>query len=115
MKQNRSVAMCIVLTLVTCGIYGFYWMYCIHRDVQEVCSYPMQTEGGMVIVFTLLTCGIYGVYWCYKMGQFLDEARGTPGGSQAIAYLLLSLFGLDIIALALMQSELNRFSPNDGY
>ena len=115
MKQNRSVAMCIVLTLVTCGIYGFYWMYCIHRDVQEVCSYPMQTEGGMVIVFTLLTCGIYGVYWCYKMGQFLHEARGTPGGSQAIAYLLLSLFGLDIIALALMQSELNRFSPNDGY
>lgn len=112
MKQNRSVAMCIVLTLVTCGIYGFYWMYCIHNDVQEVCGHPMQTEGGMVIVLTLVTCGIYGVYWCYKMGQFLDEARGTPGGSQSIAYLLLSLFGLDIIALALMQSELNRFSPN---
>ena len=46
------------------------------------------------------------------MGQLLDEARGTPGGSQSIAYLLLSLFGLDIVAFALMQSELNRFSPN---
>ena len=31
MKQNRSVAMCIVLSLVTCGIYALYWMYCIHQ------------------------------------------------------------------------------------
>lgn len=115
MKQNRSVAMCIVLCLVTCGIYALYWMYCIHRDVQEVSDHPMETEGGMVIVFTLVTCGIYGIYWCYKMGQLLDEARGTPGGSQSIAYLLLSLFGLDIIAFALMQSELNRFTPNGGF
>ena len=53
--------MCIVLTIVTCGIYGLYWMYCIHRDVQEVCNYPMQTESGMVLVFTLVTCGIYGI------------------------------------------------------
>ncbi len=114
MKQNRSVAMCIVLSLVTCGIYALYWMYCIHQDVQEVSGNPMQTEGGMVIVLTFVTCGIYGIYWCYKMGQLLDEARGTPGGSQSIAYLLLSLFGLNIIAFALMQSELNRFSPNGG-
>ena len=54
MKQNRSVAMCIVLSLVTCGIYAMYWMYCIHRDVQEVSDNPMQTEGGMVIVRHLL-------------------------------------------------------------
>lgn len=112
MKQNRSVAMCIVLTIVTCGIYGLYWMYCIHQDVQEVCNNPMQTEGGMVILLTLVTCGIYGVYWSYRMGQALDEARGTPGGSQAIAYLLLSLFEFHIIAWALMQNELNRFTPN---
>ena len=73
------------------------------------------TSGVLALILTIVTCGIYGIYWCYKMGQFLDEARGTPGGSQAIAYLLLSLFGLDIVALALMQSELNRFSPNGGF
>lgn len=114
MKQNRSVAMCVVLTILTCGIYGWYWMYCIHEDVQEVSGNPLQTGGGMVIVLTLVTCGIYGVYWAYTMGRLLDEARGTPGGNQSIAYLLLSLFGLDIIALALMQNELNRFSLNGG-
>lgn len=115
MKQNRSVAVCIVLSIVTCGIYGLYWLYCIHQDVMDVCGYPMEVSGGMVIVLTIITCGIYGIYWSYKMGQFLDEARGTPGGSQAVVYLLLSIFGLDIIAWALMQSELNRFvSGHDG-
>lgn len=109
MKQNRSIGLCVVLSIITCGIYMLYWMYCIHCDVQEVSGHSMGTEGGMVIVLTIITCGIYGIYWNYKMGQALDEARGTPGGSQGIAYLLLSLFGLDIISFALMQSELNKF------
>ena len=114
MKQIRSVGMCIVLSIITCGIYAFYWMYCIHNDVQEVSGYPMGVSGGMVILLTFVTCGIYGLYWNYKMGQFLDEARGTPGGSQGILYLVLSFFKLDIVAFALMQSELNRFQGYGG-
>ena len=69
---------------------------------------------GLCIVLSIVTCGIYGIYWNYKMGQALDEARGTPGGSQGIVYLLLSLFGLDIVAFALMQSELNKFQGYGG-
>lgn len=114
MKRYRSVGMCVVLTIITCGIYGLYWMYCVHNDVQTVSGHPMGVEGGMVIVLTLITCGIYGLYWNYKMGQALDEARGTPGGYQGILYLVLSLFELDIVSLALMQSELNKFVGYDG-
>lgn len=110
MKQPRSVGLCIVLTIITCGLYGLYWLYCIHEDVQVVCDRPMSVTGGMVLLLTIVTCGLYGIYWCYKMGQFLDEAKGYPGGSSGILYMVLSIFGLDIIALALMQSELNRFT-----
>ncbi len=110
MKQPRSVGMCIVLSIITCGIYGIYWLYCIHEDVQIVCDHPMSVSGGMVIVLSIVTCGIYGIYWAYKMGQFLDAAKGVPGGSSGFVYLLLSIFGLSIVALALMQSELNRFT-----
>lgn len=114
MKQQRSVGMCIVLSIITCGIYAFYWMYCIHNDVQEVSGCPMGVDGGMVILLTIITCGIYGLYWNYKMGQALDEARGTPGGTQGILYLALSFFELDIISFALMQSELNKFQGYGG-
>ena len=27
MLKNRSVALVIILSLVTCGIYGLYWIY----------------------------------------------------------------------------------------
>lgn len=27
MIERRNIAVCIVLTLVTCGIYGIYWAY----------------------------------------------------------------------------------------
>lgn len=113
MKQPRSVGVCIVLSLVTCGIYSLYWIYCVHNDVQEVSGVPMGVSGGMVILLNIVTCGIYGIYWNYKMGQMLDGAKGLPNGNSGILYLVLALFGFGIISLALMQSELNRFTA--GY
>ena len=108
--KQRNIALCIVLSIVTCGIYGIYWLYCLHEDMQEVCGHPMSVSGGMVILLTIITCGIYGIYWCYQMGRALDKAKGTPAGSLGVLYLVLSIFGLDIIAWALMQDELNRFT-----
>lgn len=69
----------------------------------------MGTSGGMVVVLTIITCGFYGIYWNYKMGRFLDQAKGQPNGYSGLVYMVLSIFGLDIISLALMQSELNCF------
>lgn len=115
MKQPRSVGMCIVLSLITCGIYAIYWMYCIHNDVQEVSGTPLGVSGGMVVVLDIITCGIYGVYWNYKMGQLLDNAKGVPNGNSAILYLVLALFGFGIVSMAIMQSELNHFETGvDG-
>lgn len=110
-KQPRSIGLCIVLSIITCGIYGYYWLYCIHKDVQTVSPNPMTTDGGMVVLLTIVTCGIYGMYWAFKMGQQLDEAKGLPlgTGNSSVIYLVLSIFGLSIVAWALMQSELNRF------
>lgn len=115
MKQPRNVAACIVLSIVTCGIYLWYWIYCIHNDVQEVSNQPMGISGGMVILLDIVTCGIYGLYWNYKMGQMLDNAKGQPNGNSGILYLVLALFGLSIVSMAIMQSELNRFTTGqDG-
>ena len=112
--HQRSVPLCIVLTIITCGIYGLYWMVCLTDDSTEVTGMG-RTSGGMALVFTLITCGIYAIYWAYKMGEKLDMARaqrGVPTGSLSIVYLVLSLFGLSIITFALIQSELNKYTFN---
>lgn len=115
MKQPRSVGMCIVLSIITCGIYMWYWIYCVHNDVQEVSGRPVGITGGMVVLLGIVTCGLYLIYWAYKMGRFLDDAKGQPNGYSGLVYLVLSIIGLDIVGLALMQSELNCFETGvDG-
>lgn len=114
MKQPRNIGLCIVLSLITCGIYMYYWIYCVHTDMQEVSPEPNSTSGGMVVLLSIVTCGIYYIYWNYKMGLAVDAAKGTAGGNTSIVYLLLSIFGLGIVSLAMMQNELNNFVPTNG-
>ncbi len=67
---------------------------------------------------TLVTCGIYGFYWAYKMGEKIDymkSMQGMPSGNSSILFLILELFGLQIVNLALIQDSINRFvDMNNG-
>ena len=33
MAEQRNVALCVILTIVTCGIYGIYWFICLVNDL----------------------------------------------------------------------------------
>lgn len=111
---KRNIAMCIILTLVTCGIYGIYWFYCMVEDLNKVSNDPSPTSGGMAILLTLVTCGIYSLYWYYKAGNQLSTAKrmrtGYPGESNSVLYLVLGLLGLGIVSECLIQNELNQMA-----
>ena len=113
MIERSNIAVCIVLTLVTCGIYGIYWIVCLTNDVNTVSGDVNGTSGGMVVLLTIVTCGIYGIYWAYKQGEKLDftkNNRGIPSSNSGVLYLILQIFGFGIIAYALMQNELNKLA-----
>ena len=113
MIERRNIAVCIVLTLVTCGIYGIYWIVCLTNDVNTVSGDVNGTSGGMVVLLTIVTCGIYGIYWAYKQGEKLDftkNNRGIPSSNSGVLYLILQIFGFGLIAYALMQNELNKLA-----
>lgn len=113
MIERRNIAVCIVLTLVTCGIYGIYWIVCLTNDVNTVSGDVNGTSGGMVVLLMIVTCGIYGIYWAYKQGEKLDftkNNRGIPSSNSGVLYLILQIFGFGIIAYALMQNELNKLA-----
>ncbi len=105
--QERSIGLAIVLTIVTCGIYGIYWLICLADDMNTLADDGENTSGGIVFLLSLVTCGIYGVYWAYKQGQRVDTLKGNAGGSTGILYLCLNLFGLSIVTYALLQNEIN--------
>lgn len=115
MIQERNIALCIVLSIVTCGIYGIYWFICLTNDMNEAAKVE-GTSGGVAFLLSVITCNIYGLYWGYKQGEKIDIAktnRGIPANNSGILYLILCLL-LPIVAWALMQNELNIISRTDG-
>ncbi|MFR5602275.1 MAG: DUF4234 domain-containing protein [Lachnospiraceae bacterium] len=112
--KERNIVVCILLSLVTCGIYSIYWMIVLNDELNYA-SGRQGTSGGMVVLFTIITCGIYGFYWMYQMGDAVErihDQRGEIRGSAPILYLILGIFGLSIVSYALMQNELNKCLVN---
>ncbi len=104
--MSRSIPLCIILSIFTCGIYSIYWMIVLNDEINTA-SRQAGTSGVAVFLLSLITCGIYGLYWMYKMGERVEIINGNRGYT-GILYLALAFFGLSIVSYALMQSELNR-------
>lgn len=107
MIENRSIALALILSIITCGIYSIYWMIKLNDEINQLSGETQATSGGMVFLLSLITCGIYGLYWMYKMGERCDRIKGT-NGSSGILYLILSLFGFGIVSYCLMQDTINK-------
>ena len=117
MIEKRDIAINIILTIVTCGIYGIYWFIVLTDDVKTVSKNTEVASGGLAFVFTLISCGIYGIYWAYKMGELMktaQEQNGVEVKDNAVLYLILQLFGLGIVNYALIQSDLNVIAEKGG-
>ena len=87
--KNRNIALCIIFSIITFGIYGIYWFICLTNEMNMATpDDTYQTSGGMAFLFSLLTCGIYSFYWNYRMGQKIDSVKN---GSNAVLFLILSM------------------------
>lgn len=114
--KERSIAMCIILSFITFGIYGIYWFVKINSESLEL-SGEEGRGAGMVILLSIITFGIYGLFWVYKLGERMDiiaAKNGRPQSSRSILYLILNLFGLSIVTFALVQDELNKAIANQN-
>ena len=77
--QKRDIALSIVLTIITCGIYGLYWMYKLTNEIHALSGKPRTVDGGTAVLYTILTFTIYFYYWLYKIGEELVELRRMNG------------------------------------
>ena len=75
MIQERNIVTCIILSIITCGIYGIYWEICLVNDLNVAADTPNDTSGGMVFLLSIITCGIYMLYWMYKAGEKVQALR----------------------------------------
>lgn len=103
--KPRSIVMYIVLSIVTCGLFSLYWLVVLADDMNTVSQDSDTTSGGLVLLLSIVTCSIYLLIWSYKQGERIDRRKGSS--NTGIIYLLLTLLGLNIVTMAMMQNELN--------
>lgn len=110
--KRRSIGICVLLSIVTCGFYGIYWYICMVDDLNVASGRIGDTSGGMVFLLSLVTCGIYGLYWLYKAGEKVNYIKmrntGIQNSDSGILYLILGIVGLPIVSYCLIQNELNE-------
>ena len=112
---KRNVALSIIYTIITFGIYGIFWQFEIAKESNALSKNDEGFCPALVVFFTIITCGIYGVYWGYKVGKkhnLFYETHGEQDKDYNVIYLLLLLFNylmpiLSLICYAIMQAKIN--------
>ncbi len=105
--EKRSLGTCIVLTLVTCGIYGIFWAIKMAKDAVKVKD--VNDDGTLEAVLCVFFPFI-GFFLAEKKFAEGCQAAGIPHSDNSILYLILGLFGLGIVDYIMMQSELNKIA-----
>lgn len=109
-KTDRSIVMYIILTIITLGIYGYYFIYKLAQDVNEMCKDDGQKTGGLVafILLSFVTCGLYAYYWYYQVANRLQANAPkygitvTESGSTILLWCLIGLLVCGIGPLVAM-------------
>lgn len=100
----------IVLSIVTFGIYTYYWIYKTTGTLNE----KLPNSQPMNQVPQLLLCmfvPFYIIYWVYKTCKRIEEYSlrlNTGNNDLSLIGLLLTIFGFGIVAYALMQDQINK-------
>lgn len=105
-----NIVLDIVLTLVTCGIYGLVWQARMFKVVNSFLGQE-RFNFWMYFLLSIVTFGIYGIYVQYLFGKAIPEVQAQQGAkandSLPVLALVMCVFGLQIAAMAIEQNEIN--------
>ncbi|GHV83471.1 hypothetical protein AGMMS50212_08110 [Spirochaetia bacterium] len=75
MIKKRGLAGLILLSIITLGIYGLYWIHKLAKDVNAICDGDGKRTGGLLkyLLLGLITFGIYDLVWLYMLGDRLQD------------------------------------------
>lgn len=109
MIEKRGVLTAILFTIITCGIYGVFWMANLSNDISTYLG--ERRRGWKEVLFTFITCGLYSIYWNYSKGKKIADAQEKAGvrvRDNSLIYLIASFFAVTAaIPMWVMQDDMN--------
>lgn len=106
-KENTPITTRVVLSFLTYGIYTLCWKY---QLVKRTRTMQGDDKGHFLEWLCLVCIPFYAVYWWYSRGKRIKialTAQGQSSHGKAWWYVALWLCGLEIVALAVMQRDMN--------
>lgn len=100
LKEDRSIWMYILLTIVTCGIYPLFFVYKLVEDINIALDGDGEETPGLVkyILLSIITCGLYRLFWQYQLGNRLAKNGPRYGinfqenGTTVLMWILFGVF-----------------------
>lgn len=107
---RRNPVLVLIFSMITCGIYYFYWIYQTSEALR-----PFNRNDNLTPALELLLCILcapYIIYWNYKYGKIIFEVQRELEmpypEDNTILYLILSILGLGLVGAIIMQASLNK-------
>lgn len=109
----RNIALDLVLTLITCGLFNFYVQYC-QMEAVNVMLKENRYSYWRWLLLTLITCGLYHFYHEYRKSEDIANLVRRDTGTDGLVSLALCILGFFFVADAIQQAHINRyFGSND--
>lgn len=105
--KERNIVVCILLTLVTCGIYSIYWYIMLAK---EAVSVKDPSDSAILEILLMLFLPFVGIFLTEKKFAEGCSNRGIPHSDNSVLYLILGLLGLGIVGVCMLQNDLNKLA-----
>jgi len=105
MMMKKSIVRCFILSIMTLGIYYWYWLAKLNNGFNLLAKDDYHTKGWIVLLLIVMTFGIYGYYWAYQQGHHYGIITQQADASHL--FLMMQLMFAGLMILVLMQNTIN--------
>ncbi len=75
---TRNPITVILFSIITCGIYYFYWIYVTTKEIKNYLN-DSEISPTRELVFSIVTFGLYIIYWYYKYSSVIQKEGEKVG------------------------------------
>ena len=123
MIKERSIVLYVLLTVITLGIFGIYWIYAMGKDIKTLNANSEPRNPGLFALLTVITCGIFLIYVCDRYPKCIvevQEQRQMVVNDISTMTLVLAICGvfvsgiLHLVNFGLIQNQVNLLAESES-
>ena len=114
---ERNPVVVVVLSLVTCSVYAFYWLYATTKELAEVTG-DRRLDPTIDLLLAIVTAGLWGIYAAWRNADIAHRALVDRGVAHQDRSTLVAGFGIAtyfvglawLVSMALLQDDYNALA-----